>query len=100
MVNKYAADMMAQKYRKAVMKVITILSECRIVSILEVSICSIRFGFWVKQSGDLPGGLAGAFNKGSEQRFSRVGIDNRHVFLAIFTDSPCRRRADPRSCMR
>jgi hypothetical protein len=26
-VNKYAADMMAQKYRKAVMKVITILSE-------------------------------------------------------------------------
>ena len=35
---------MAQKYKKAVMKVITILSECRIVSIL-VSICSIRFGF-------------------------------------------------------
>ena len=48
-VNKYAADRMAQKYKKAVMKVITILSECRIVSILEVSICSIRFGFWVKQ---------------------------------------------------
>jgi hypothetical protein len=47
--------MIAQKYKKAVMKVITILSECRIVSIL-VSICSIRFGFWVKQSGTCPGG--------------------------------------------
>jgi len=43
-VNKYAADMIAQKYKKAVIKVITILSECRILSIF-VSICSIRFGF-------------------------------------------------------
>jgi hypothetical protein len=46
MVNKYAADMIAQKYKKAVMKVITILSVCCTVSILE-SICSIRFGFWL-----------------------------------------------------
>ena len=36
--------MIAQKYKNAVMKVITILSECDMESIL-VSICSIRFGF-------------------------------------------------------
>lgn len=36
--------MMAQKYKNAVMKVITILSECDMESI-SVSICSIRFGF-------------------------------------------------------
>ena len=56
MVNKYAADMIAQKYKKAVMKVITILSVSWIASILE-SICSIRFGFWLNNriiSGGLP----------------------------------------------
>ena len=53
--------MMAQKYKNAVMMVITILSECDIESIL-VSICSIRFGFRLNNE-VATGGLAGAFTK-------------------------------------
>ena len=91
MVNKYAADMMAQKYKRAVMMVITILSECDIESIF-VSICSIRFGFRLN-NGIAAGGLAGAsgflavFMMGSEQRF-----------LAIFT-APRQRRKIFRLCL-
>jgi hypothetical protein len=53
--------MIAQKYKNAVMKVITILSECVLVSIL-VSICSIRFGFRLN-NGLSAGRLSGAFTK-------------------------------------
>ena len=47
-VNRYAKERMAQKYRKAVMNVITVLSDTEI-RILNLCICSIQIGFRVSK---------------------------------------------------
>ena len=83
--------MIAAKYKKAVMNTITVLSLALLSLARIVSICSMRFGFWLKISTnrDFP---ALPDKRGTEPdvrtgfQWGRIGA-NRQFFFT-FTDQP------------